>query len=227
MKRETRVMESIYMQWAKTRANLPYNLATSGVFAYPLKELEITSDDLELSGPVYYGYEPLQQALALKCNVAVETVVAATGTSMANHLVMAAILAPGDEVLIEQPTYEPLLCGGEVSWRKRQTFCASVRERISCRARRNTQESGVNTKLIVMTNLHNPSGAMTDANTMKEIGGMARSCGAKVLVDEVYLETLFGAPAPNLHFTSTGICYCVQPHKSIRTQRLALRMDPG
>ena len=34
-----------------------------------------------------------------------ECIVTATGTSMANHLAMAAVLAPGDEVLIEQPAY--------------------------------------------------------------------------------------------------------------------------
>ncbi len=28
---------------------------------------------------------------------------------MANHLAMAAVLSPGDEVLIEQPAYSPLL----------------------------------------------------------------------------------------------------------------------
>ena len=31
------------------------------------------------------------------------------GTSMANHLAMAAILEPGDEVLIEHPAYGPIL----------------------------------------------------------------------------------------------------------------------
>ena len=37
-----------------------------------------------------------------------DSVVAAAGTSMANHLAMAALIDPGDEVLIEQPTYELL-----------------------------------------------------------------------------------------------------------------------
>ena len=41
--------------------------------------------------------------------VSVEQVVAADGTSMANFLAMAALIAPGDEVLIEHPAYEPML----------------------------------------------------------------------------------------------------------------------
>ena len=51
---------------------------------------------------------PLQHAIAKKCGVDPDCVVAAAGTSMANHLAMAALIDPGDEVLIEQPTYELL-----------------------------------------------------------------------------------------------------------------------
>jgi len=36
-------------------------------------------------------------------------VVAASGASMANHLTMAVVIEPGDVVLIERPTYEPLV----------------------------------------------------------------------------------------------------------------------
>ena len=51
------------------------------------------------------------------------------------------------------------------------------------------------TKLIVLCNLHNPSGALTDEDTLSAIGDIALGCGARVLVDEVYLEAVFDAPA--------------------------------
>jgi aspartate/methionine/tyrosine aminotransferase len=47
------------------------------------------------------------------------------------------------------------------------------------------------TRLIVITNLHNPSGVLIDDATMKRTGEVARRVGARVLVDEVYMETLF------------------------------------
>src|SRR6185503_10690673 len=47
------------------------------------------------------------------------------------------------------------------------------------------------TRLIVLTNMHNPSSVLTDNETLKEIGSLARNVGARVLVDEVYLEALF------------------------------------
>src|ERR687883_181558 len=109
IERGQRVMSSTYMQWAKTHLRARFNLASSGLVNYPLSKLPVKVEDLELSGPSYYGYEPLQKALAAKCCVTPECVVAATGTSMANHLVMAALIEPGDEVLIEHPTYELLI----------------------------------------------------------------------------------------------------------------------
>lgn len=192
MKKKTRVMESFYMQWAKTRANLPYNLATSGVRHYPLKDLGIELEDLELSGPSFYGYEPLQKALAAKCNVAIDNVVAATGTSMANHLVMAAILAPGDEALIEEPAYEPLQAVAKYLGANVKLFARRFENGFRIEPEEIRKHLSKKTKLIAITNLHNPSGAWTDADTMREIGADARSCGARVLVDEVYLETLYG-----------------------------------
>jgi len=50
------------------------------------------------------------------------------------------------------------------------------------------------TRLIVLTNLHNPSGAFLDESTLREIGEIAKINGARVLVDEVYLEMLFDHP---------------------------------
>ena len=56
------------------------------------------------------------------------------------------------------------------------------------------------TRLIVLTNLHNPSSALVDQETLKQIGDIASSVGARVLVDEVYLEALFeAAPRSSVH----------------------------
>lgn len=190
--RQTRVMSSEYMLWAKTRSQARFNLAASGLMNYPLAELPARLEDLELSGQSLYGYEPLQRALSEKCGVPAECVVAATGTSMANHLAMAALLEPGDEVLIEHPTYELLLSlarylGAEVK-RFERTFengfrldPAEVERRVTAR-----------TRLVVLTNLHNPSSALTGDGALAEVGEIARRVGARVLVDEVYLDAAFG-----------------------------------
>ena len=55
-------------------------------------------------------------------------------------------------------------------------------------------------RLVVLCNLHNPSSTLSDDTTIHQVGEMAAKVGARVLVDEVYLETLFDQPCV-LHFT--------------------------
>jgi aspartate/methionine/tyrosine aminotransferase len=56
------------------------------------------------------------------------------------------------------------------------------------------------TRLIVLTNMHNPSSALIDEETLRGIGEIAKDVNARVLVDEVYLEALFeDAPKSSVH----------------------------
>ena len=186
-----RVMRSEYMEWAKTRSQARFNLASSGLMNYPSSALPLSIEDLALSGQSFYGYEPLQKALATKCDVRPECVVAATGTSMANHLVMATLLEAGDEVLIEHPTYELLIAvarylGANVKW-----FTRSFENSFRIDPVEVERQISSRTRLVVLTNLHNPTSALTDDETLKQLGEIARRAGAHVLVDEVYLDAMF------------------------------------
>jgi len=194
--RRERVLSSEYMLWAKTRSQARFNLATSGVVNFPLADLPALAEDLELSGPSLYGYAPLQEALARKCGVPAECVVHATGTSMANHLVMAALLDPGDEVLIEAPAYEPLLAAARYIGADVKRFARRPEDNFAVRPSEVERNLSARTRLVVLTNLHNPSSAHTDEDTLRQIGLMARGVGARVLVDEVYLDTMFERTPP-------------------------------
>src|SRR4029453_7305029 len=96
------------MEWAQRSSTAKSNLATSGVGNLKLRELRVSLDDLEITDGGY-GYQPLIESIASRYRVAPESVVTAAGTSFANHLAMAALINPGDEVLFEQPAYEPML----------------------------------------------------------------------------------------------------------------------
>ncbi|MBZ5648581.1 MAG: pyridoxal phosphate-dependent aminotransferase [Acidobacteriia bacterium] len=184
-------MRSAYMEWAKLHSAAPYNLATSGVMSYPLAELPVKLEQLEINGPTVYGYLPLQERLARKAGVPPECVVAATGTSMANHLAMAATVEAGDEVLIERPTYGLLVEAAEYLGAEVRRFERRFEHGYRIDPAEVKKQITPRTRLIVITNLHNPTGAFTDEATLREIGEMAAQVGARVLVDEVYLEAVF------------------------------------
>jgi aspartate/methionine/tyrosine aminotransferase len=188
-------IRSAYMEWAKLHSHARFNLAVSGLTNLPLARLPVRPEDLEISGPGGYGYEPLQKRLAKKCAVAPQCVVAATGTSMANHLALAALIDPGDEVLIEHPTYELLLTTAEFLGARVQRFPRHFEDGFRVDPGAIERVMTPRTKLVVLTNLHNPSGVRTAEADLREVGEIARRAGARVLVDEVYLEALFESPA--------------------------------
>lgn len=186
------------MHWAKTRPKVKYDLALSGILNLPIAELDVKLDDLQLHDDNAYGYRPLVDALAEHRRVAPENIVTvAGGTSMANHLAMAALTDHGDEVLIEEPTYDPLLAVAEYLGAKIKRFPRKFEDGYKIDTDVLRQGITSRTRLIVLTNLHNPSSALVDEATLRRIGEMASEVKAHALVDEVYLEAMFeNAPDP-------------------------------
>src|ERR1043166_6468723 len=183
-----RVVSSAYMNWAKTRSAATFNHATSELGNLKLRELRVSLDDLEITNGGF-GYHPLIQLIAARYRVAPESIVTAAGTTFANHLAMAALIDPGDEILFEHPAYEPILAAALYLGAHVKRFA----RRFENGFRIEELEALVTpqTRLIVLTNLHNPSGVLIDEAEIKQIGQIARRVGARVLVDEVYMETLF------------------------------------
>jgi aspartate/methionine/tyrosine aminotransferase len=183
-----------YLAWAKLHSNARFNLSSSGLVDYPLAELPVQIRDLEIGGTGPYGYPPLMQRLAAKSVVPEDCVVYTLGTSMANFIALTALLRRGDEVLVERPTYDPLLNILE-HLGARVTRFERLAEK-SCRVGLGELERKLTpqTRLVILCNLHNPSSNYTDDAVMRQVGELAAKVGARVLVDEVYLETLFDHP---------------------------------
>ncbi len=218
---------SRYLAWSKLHSNARFNLAASGVLDYPLAELPVRIDDLQIGGTGPYGYKPLMGRLAAKAGVPEECVVYTFGTSMANYIALSALVHRADEVLVERPTYDPLLTildhlGAKVCRFERRAE-KGFRLGLGELERKLTRQ----TRLVVLCNLHNPSSSHTDESTMRQLGEMAAKMAARVLVDEVYLETLF-RPAVAFRVSPWAkLCCDQQPDQGLRFERHPLWMDTG
>ena len=192
---------SDYMQWSKTQSRARFNLATSGVASFPLRDLPVNFEDLEINGADSYGYVPLQQAIAAHHGVDPDCVVESAGTSMANHLAMAAILEqPGDEVLIEHPAYGPILDVAHYLEANVKRFKRAEENDWAIDPAEVRRCVTPKTRLIVLTNLHNPTSVLTSEPVLHELGDIARSIGALVHVDEVYLDAVYDdTPRTSFH----------------------------
>jgi aspartate/methionine/tyrosine aminotransferase len=194
-----RITQSDYMHWAKFKRPVRYALTTSEVPHFRMDKLPLSLADLDMDGASHPRYAPLREAIARRYGVPAGQVVAADGTSMANYLAMAALISPGDEVLIERLTYEPLIGAASFLGATIKRFQRKPSEAFRLYPAEVERVLTPNTRLIVITNLHNPSGALADERELRAVGQLASRVGARVLVDEVYVDSAVPPRRSSVH----------------------------
>ena len=170
-----------YMEWAKTvmEAGLPgmIDVGSSGIARVSLRELGVRLSDLELFGPHFYGEPVMRRSIARMKSVAEERVLPVLGASYAHFLVCAALIEPGDEAIVETPGYEvlsalPRALGARVVPLPRrfengfQFDPAELRRLVTKK-----------TRLVLVTNLHNPSGVALPSESLSALAELAGGDG--------------------------------------------------
>jgi hypothetical protein len=185
-------LHSPYLEAVKYVHDARFDLSSSGVEKVQLNELGVRMEELELSGSSAYGDVELIELIAARAGVPAECVVLTLGTSLANNVAMAALFDPGDEVLIEEPTYDPVLytarlLGAEIRRLPRREENGFAVDPDELRRLLTTR-----TRMVALCNLHNPTSARIGSEEMRALGEIAAKVGVWVLVDEVYRETVWG-----------------------------------
>src|SRR5262249_4669091 len=150
-----------------------YDLASSGtalVSAADLDPPKIALDDVG-------AYDRLREAIAAHNDIPAAEVMPAMGTAHAIFLAYAAILSPGDELLIEAPGYEPLTRVAEGLGAVVRTFPRLESEGFRVAPERVAAAITPRTRAIVVTSLHNPSGIRVDDVTLRELAAIAEARG--------------------------------------------------
>jgi aspartate/methionine/tyrosine aminotransferase len=185
-----------YIAWAKALPRTRINLARSGIAPCPAGLLGLGAADLVANLPVKYGYAPLTEAIARRYRAAAAQVFTVSGgTSFANWLACAAALdgcASSAEVIVERPTYEPLLRIPQALGHRIRRVERPFAHDYAVDLDRFAALVNSRTRLAIVTNLHNPSGARMPAGTLKTMAALLARVNACLLVDEVYLECVFG-----------------------------------
>ncbi len=189
MKIEIFKMERMQSTWENV---VDYNLSESGVQPLTIDEL-VSQDELEEIKTIGLGYSQTNGTPELRQEIArvypevnTEQILVTAGSSEANYLLMWSLIDPGDEVVFELPNYMQM-------WGLLHAFGARVksfylREELNWSPDLDELEKLITdkTKLIILTNPNNPTGAVLEEEVMKEIVNLARKRGAWLLADEVY-----------------------------------------
>jgi len=184
--------ESEYLEWARAHGTVRYSLALSGVPPCDVSLLSPSVDDFTMVADNEYGWPPLLERIARRYGVDPENVVLAHGTSMANHLACASLVEAGDHVVIEWPVYDPLVAvprylDCEVGFFERRAEDGYVLD-----VARVERAITPRTRLVILSNLHNPTGAAVNRAELESLARLAELRDFHVLVDEVYLEWNYG-----------------------------------
>jgi aspartate/methionine/tyrosine aminotransferase len=173
-----------YLHWARRfYGQVEFDLASSGIPAAPVDALR---DAPPAPADPAVAWSALCRAIADYNDVPTAEVLPALGTTHALWLAYAALLAPGDEILIEEPAYEPLVRIAEGSGARVRRFGRERDARFALDPAQVERAMTAATRAVVVTNLHNPSGVRTSDDALRAVARSAAARGATLVVDEVY-----------------------------------------
>ncbi len=190
------------MRWAKERPAPRYDLAGSNLSPCTLADLPGAREALELTGPNPDGIPPLVEAIAARYGAAPDQVAVAAGCSGANFQAFAALVRPGDEVVVERPGYDPLLGALALLGADLRRFDRRPQDGWAVDPDRVAAAITERTRLVVVTSPHNPTGVLVAPGALAALTRRAESAGAYLLVDEVYQDAVYGdrpVPAGTTH----------------------------
>jgi aspartate/methionine/tyrosine aminotransferase len=178
-----------------------YNLAFSNITGLSFEEYQKETGfslprNFDLGVNAQYGAEELKDVLSSMYHCTKENIVTTTGASEANYLVFSCLLNPGDDFIIEQPGYQPLWLTPEMLGAHRINWPRKFNNKFRIDVDGLENLITKKTKVIVITNLHNPSGVFSDQKTIEHVAEIAEAHGAYVLIDEIFLDGSF-TPHPS------------------------------
>ncbi len=176
-------------------STIRYNLAESSVRDLPFNELNIDLSNIVLAYPEHRGSVPLRSLiLENSTDFTIDDVLVTTGAAMALFMISTTLLSKNDHIVVIRPNYATNL------ETPRAIGCEMTVVDLDFNQNFDLDTEGVlraiksNTKLISLTNPHNPTGKLYAPETIKVIIEIAEAKGCYVLVDETYRDLNFQTP---------------------------------
>ena len=152
-----------------------------------------------------YGYLPLRTWIAAKHRVDVDKVLVTNGSLQADAFLFAHLVSPGDEVVVERPTYDRTL--RSLRGMGATVHAVSLRpDGLDVDELRKMLESGIRPRLAhIIPNYQNPAGVTLPLDRREALLGLAREFDFTVFEDDPYVDIRFRGPAlPSLLTLDAG-----------------------
>ncbi|WP_027342775.1 aminotransferase-like domain-containing protein [Hamadaea tsunoensis] len=164
-----------------------------------LKAAAVRAFDADPAGVTAYGtstgYPPLRKWIADKHGVAVENVLITNGSLQADAFLFDHLVKPGDDVVVEKPTYDRTLLNLRTLGAKVHQVTLEP-DGISTAELRSLLDSGVRPKLAhIIPNYQNPAGVTLSLAKRHELLALAEEFGFTIFEDDPYADIRFRGEA--------------------------------
>lgn len=180
---------SVYLDWYVHAPKVKYDFRSSGI-AFFKHKLDLGSVDLSIN--YENGNPEALKQVGRWYDVKPENVfISSEGASGQNARIIRYLAERNPEkreAIVEFPTYEPLLRATQEHFPAVKRLVRSEEEEYRLDAERLERIVSKKTGLLVLTNPHAPSGAISNRNELREIMDVANQHGFHVLCDEIYAE---------------------------------------
>ena len=171
-----------------------YDLSESGVLPMTIRELLGPTADAEAFLFTTLGYPLSEGSLETRASVAAwypnataENVTITNGGSEANFLTLFSLLSPGDRLAFMVPNYYQGMGLGRLFGKGTDRFRLKMREgRWSLDVDELNAAVGKRTKVVMVCNPNNPTGAVLSEDEMDAVVLAADRVGAWIVADEIY-----------------------------------------
>ncbi len=179
----------MYLDWYVHVPKVTYDFRSSGLSGF---NYYLTLGEVNLSENYLHGNPEAVKVLAKRYRVKPENVfVSSEGASGQNARVIRCLAERNpkkNEAVVECPTYEPLLRLVQEYFPVLKRLDRREEDLYQLEADSFRKIVSDRTGLLVLTNSHAPSGAISDGRELKEIMEVAAEFGFPILCDEIYAE---------------------------------------
>ena len=174
------------------------NLAESSVADTPLRDLGVELDDLVLMYGDHLGRPGLRAAIAAGgSGLRPDDVLVTPGAAAALFIVHTTLLGPRDELVVIRPNYATNLETPRAIGATVRHLDLRYGDGWAVDPDRLAELMTPRTKLVSITNPHNPTGAVMPEAVLRRVVELVEAHSqARLLVDETYREMTFGGPLP-------------------------------
>ena len=185
-----------HLTWLKEKKDATFNLGSSSVLSVSLKDIGPLDPAQQVGDANPAGDPPLVELISDIYKVDQDQVLITNGAGEANLHAAMVCVEKGCEVVAERPIYQSLMEVPRFLGARVVHFDRKMKDGFGVDLEQIKRKVTRKCRLVILSNLNNPTCAMLDRETVEAIAEIAADRGAMVLSDEVYLDCASEAGTP-------------------------------